>query len=396
MPLKLMDAQMKKTGVILGSFLTQFIIVGMLFTYGLLMTEFEKEFGWSRTILSTIGAAGWLAWGVLAIPGGYLNDKIGPRLLLALNGLIFGVGFILMSYSNEIWHLFVIFIFFIGVGLSTHDISTLSTIAKWFGKRRGIMTSIAKIGTALGQMLIPPLIAVLIIQFGWRSAIFYLGIACCVGLILAALLMSLPKVPDKKKSIENEIKEFSSNYQFWLLAACQFFIFFAMFTTMTHIAPYGKDLGLSIKDSALLLSIVGFSSIFGRLAIGLLADKLGSRRTYIICVIPMMISFYGLANSDSVNVIYFLLPLYGFSHGGHFTIVPFTIAEYFGVDRLGSVFGKITFFGAIGSVTGPIFAGAIFDSIGDYNLAFHIISLMITACVILLFFMPKVTVEKEI
>ncbi len=387
---------MKKTGVILGSFLTQFIIVGMLFTYGLLMTEFEKEFGWSRTILSTIGAAGWLAWGVLAIPGGYLNDKIGPRLLLALNGLIFGVGFILMSYSNEIWHLFVIFIFFIGVGLSTHDISTLSTIAKWFGKRRGIMTSIAKIGTALGQMLIPPLIAVLIIQFGWRSAIFYLGIACCVGLILAALLMSLPKVPDKKKSIENEIKEFSSNYQFWLLAACQFFIFFAMFTTMTHIAPYGKDLGLSIKDSALLLSIVGFSSIFGRLAIGLLADKLGSRRTYIICVIPMMISFYGLANSDSVNVIYFLLPLYGFSHGGHFTIVPFTIAEYFGVDRLGSVFGKITFFGAIGSVTGPIFAGAIFDSIGDYNLAFHIISLMITACVILLFFMPKVTVEKEI
>ena len=73
-----------------------------------------------------------------------------------------------------------------------------------------------------------------------------------------------------------------------------------------------------------------------------------------------------------------------------------TIAEYFGVDRLGSVFGKITFFGAIGSVTGPIFAGAIFDSIGDYNLAFHIISFMITACVILLFFMPKVTVEKEI
>ena len=150
MPLKLMDTQMKKTGVILGSFLTQFIIVGMLFTYGLLMTEFEKDFGWSRTILSTIGAAGWLAWGVLAIPGGYLNDKIGPRLLLALNGLIFGLGFILMSYSNQIWHLFVIFIFFIGVGLSTHDISTLSTIAKWFGKRRGIMTSIAKIGTALG------------------------------------------------------------------------------------------------------------------------------------------------------------------------------------------------------------------------------------------------------
>ena len=63
----------------------------MLFTYGVLMTEFERDFGWSRTILSTIGAAGWLAWGVLAIPGGYFNDKIGPRILLAFNGFIFGI-----------------------------------------------------------------------------------------------------------------------------------------------------------------------------------------------------------------------------------------------------------------------------------------------------------------
>ena len=60
----------KKVNVVVGSFFTQFIIVGMLFTYGVLMTELEKEFGWSRTILSSIGAAGWLAWGILAIPRG--------------------------------------------------------------------------------------------------------------------------------------------------------------------------------------------------------------------------------------------------------------------------------------------------------------------------------------
>ena len=63
------------------------------------------------------------------------------------------------SKSSEVWHLFLIFIFFIGIGLSTHDISTLSTIAKWFESKRGLMTSIAKIGTAMGQMVMPPLIA---------------------------------------------------------------------------------------------------------------------------------------------------------------------------------------------------------------------------------------------
>ena len=80
----------KKVNVVVGAFVTQFIIVGMLFTYGVLMTELEKEFGWSRTVLSSIGAAGWLAWGIFAIPGGYLNDRLGPKIVLAINGFIFG------------------------------------------------------------------------------------------------------------------------------------------------------------------------------------------------------------------------------------------------------------------------------------------------------------------
>ena len=182
----------KKVNVVAGSFLTQFIIVGMLFTYGVLMTELEKEFGWSRTILSSIGAAGWLVWGIFALPGGYLNDRLGPKIVLGVNGFIFGIGFILFSKSSEVWHLFLIFIFFIGIGLSTHDISTLSTIAKWFDTKRGLMTSIAKIGTAMGQMVMPLLIAFLIISFGWRTATFYLGIVASIGLVLAASLMSTP------------------------------------------------------------------------------------------------------------------------------------------------------------------------------------------------------------
>jgi MFS family permease len=385
---------MKKTGVILGSFITQFIIVGMLFTYGVLITEFERDFGWSRTILSAIGAAGWLAWGVLAIPGGYLNDKFGPRLVLGVNGLIFGIGFILLSYSSQIWHLFIIFIFFIGTGLSTHDISTLSTIAKWFGKRRGIMTSIAKLGTALGQMLLPPLIAILIINFGWRSAVLFLGTASSVGLLIAAMFMSLPKNCGKEGFKMNQTS-FSSNSHFWVLAACQLFIFFAMFTTMTHIVPYGKDIGLSIEDSALLLSIIGFSSIFGRLAIGFLADRLGGKLTYILCIIPMAIALFGIATTESVLLIYLLLPLYGFSHGGHFTVAPFIIAENFGLEKLGAVFGKITFFGAIGAVTGPVFAGVIFDSTGNYKIAFYTVSIMVVLAAVLLLFIPSLQDQKK-
>ena len=381
----------KKVNVVVGSFFTQFIIVGMLFTYGVLMTELEKEFGWSRTILSTIGAAGWLAWGILAIPGGYLNDRLGPRIVLGVNGFIFGIGFILFSISNEIWHLLLIFLFFIGVGLSSHDISTLSTIAKWFDSKRGLMTSIAKIGTAMGQIVMPPLIAILILSFGWRTATFYLGIAASVGLVLAASLVTAPDTSGRKAASEKPIVEISDNNVFKLLAFCQFCVFFAMFTTMTHIAAHGLNVGLSLENSAWLLSVIGFSSIFGRLSIGILADRLGGKITYIVCLLPMTIALLTIPFTKNILFIYILLFLYGFSHGGHFTIAPFIIAENFGLKNLGAVFGKITFFGAIGSVSGPIVAGAIFDYSQSYYYAFLLVGILASICIFSLTFLPSDT-----
>ena len=81
--------------------------------------------------------------------------------------------------------IFDFFVLYWGRAHSTHDISTLSTIAKWFDSKRGLMTSVAKIGTAMGQMIMPLLIAFLIISFGWRTATFYLGITASIGLVLA-------------------------------------------------------------------------------------------------------------------------------------------------------------------------------------------------------------------
>ena len=168
--------------------------------------------------------------------------------------------------------------------------------------------------------------------------------------------MSAPHSSHENLTYEKTNVEITDKKVFNLLAFCQFCVFFAMFTTMTHIAAHGLNVGLSLKDSALLLSIIGFSSIFGRLSIGVLADRLGGKKTYMICLIPMTIALLTIPFTENILFIYILLCLYGFSHGGHFTIAPFIIAENFGLKNLGAIFGKITFFGAIGSVTGPILA----------------------------------------
>ena len=145
----------QKSQVVVGAFLVQLTIIGCMFAYGVFFPALEAEFGWSRTFLSACSSLSFFVMGSGAILGGRLSDRFGPRGVLTATGLIFGVGYALLSQMTEPWQLLLLFGLFIGLGLSTHDVVTLSTIAGWFPNRRGTMSGLVKSGTAVGQVLIP-------------------------------------------------------------------------------------------------------------------------------------------------------------------------------------------------------------------------------------------------
>ena len=132
----------------------QGVIIGSMFAYGVFFPFLEAEFGWSRTELSGC-IHGYIHHGVFAFPGGYLIDKFGPRWILGVAGLLTALGYVLMSTLSAPWRLYIYFGLLIGLGLGTHDVGTLSIIARIFSKRRGIMSGVVKVGTACGQMVIP-------------------------------------------------------------------------------------------------------------------------------------------------------------------------------------------------------------------------------------------------
>jgi MFS family permease len=103
-----------------------------------------------------------LIHGLFGILAGRMNDKIGPRVLVTATGITVGLAYLLMSLLQEPWQLYLFFGVLVGIGISTTDIITLSTVARWFIKRRGMISGIVKIGTGFGQFAMPMIAAALI------------------------------------------------------------------------------------------------------------------------------------------------------------------------------------------------------------------------------------------
>lgn len=379
--------------VVFGACLTQFTIIGLLFSFGLFIKIFETEFGWSRTLISISSALAFFMMGALAVVGGRLNDRFGPRRVLAASGAAYGVGYVLLSQIDAPWQLIAICGTFLAIGLSTHDVVTLSTIGRWFARRRGVMSGVVKVGTAAGQMSIPPLAAFLIVALGWRDAVMALGIGAAALLFVAALSMAPPPASDGPEGRENaggaSFAEARRSRIFWTMCAMQFLFFPALMAVPFHMPVHGQDLGMTPAVAATLLSVIGGASVVGRLVVGGLADRIGGRRAYVVCFAPLVVALAAMAVTEAHAALFVVMALYGFGHGGLFTVVSPTVAAYFGMKAHGAIFGAVLFSGTIGGSVGPILAGAVFDWTGGYALAFAALSAMAAIALALALSLPR-------
>ncbi len=368
--------------VVVGASLVQFTVIGGVFAYSVFFSVLETELGWSRSTMAACTSLAFLVMGLLAISAGRLNDRFGPRWVLVASGAIYGCGYALLSRVNEPWQAIAIFGLAIGVGMATHDVVTLSTIARWFNAKRGRMTAVVKVGTACGQMIVPLVAAYLIGEFGWRQSFLLLGLAALIILLFSAWLVG-NKPPVVGDSIDEpnqhqglDFKQVSRFRQFWLICAMQFMLFASLMTIPVHIVIHAQDLGFDATTAAAVLSSIGAVSILGRLALGWSIDYIGGKRGYIICFTLLLISLLFLRHIEDPRYLFGFAALYGFAHGGFFTVVSPTLAEYFGMRAIGTIFGAVVFFGAFSGAAGPFIAGWIFDSTESYDRAFTLLAVL--------------------
>ena len=386
--------------IVAAGFVIQAVVIGAMFTYGVFFKNFQAELGWSRAIISGASSLAFLIMGAVGILAGKLNDRIGPRVLIVVSGISLGLGYLLMSQLQTLWQLYLLYGVLVGVGLSTHDVITLSTVARWFVKRRGMMSGIVKVGTGAGQLMVPLIATALIAVYGWRSAYIILG--ALILMILVAVAQILRRDPQGKGLLPDGGSDVPSDArirfeercvslraavrmrQLWIICVAEFSAFFCLLTLIVHIVPHASDMGLPQVTAAGVLSTIGGVSMIGRFVMGAANDKIGGKRSLIICFIVLLCGLIWLQFAGEAWMLFFFAVIWGFAQGGFFTVVSPTVAELFGTGSHGVLFGIVLFCGTIGGAVGPLLAGRTFDVTGSYQLVFLILTALAAGGLVLM------------
>ena len=162
-------------------------------------------------------------------------------------------------------------------------------------------------------------------------------------------------------------------------------IFFCANTVIIHITPHLVDIGFSTSFAAIVIAIIGGTSIFGRVAMGITVDKIGSKRALLVCFIVFIVALSGLQMATTTLTLSIFGVVYGFCHGGFFALISPTVAEFFGTRYHGLILGIVIFSGSVGGAVGPLVTGHIFDTTDSYRTAFLLLlSLAITGFILIL------------
>ncbi|BCW20037.1 MFS transporter [Arthrobacter sp. NtRootA9] len=380
---------------------------------GVLMVPMQQEFGWSTTVLSAAVSINLVLFGLTAPFAAALMERFGIRKVTATALVLIGMGSALTVLVNQSWQILLTWGLLIGLGTGSMALVFAATIANtWFTKSRGLVIGILTAGSAAGQLVFLPFIAVLAQDPGWRQASLLIaaGALAVVPLVLKFLKNSPADVgvlpygaepaaapppaaaPDTGPRANAAVRALqvlrraSKIRTFWALAA-GFAICGATTNGLigTHFIPSAHDHGMPETTAAGLLAVVGIFDIVGTIASGWLTDRFNPRillavyyqfRGIGLLVLPLLLSA-----EVRPSMIVFVV-IYGLDW---VATVPPTAAicrEVFGAD--GSVvFGWVFAAHQLGAAAAALAAGALRDATGHYTYAWMGAAAMCTIAAII-------------
>ena len=391
-----------KAYIVATAFLSLFAIVGIAY-YGLpfFFDFMTKDFGWSRTTVTSGNALGKLLIGPLfGFIAGWMIDRYGPRRMMLSGSLLMGVALIGLGYTGGSLFLFYLFYVFNAIGyVCAGPLPCQVLISRWFDKNRGKAMGIAYLGIGVGGTLSPLLATRLEVSFGWNASLACLGM---LGILISIPLVFFIREPkkievkaEKKTEPPVSVKSILTNRNFYLLGIGSMCAIGVVGGIGQHLKLYLRDIEFAQDKAAYIMSLVLMMSLIGRVLMGWLADMMS--RKYVMMLIYLMVAMAIplLLLPDFPGRIYVFAVVYGIGLGGDYMIIPLMAAELFGVRILGRTMGIILVADGVAESLFPMLVGAMHDAFGNYTLGFTTLICVALTGAFIISFLPKKSKPKE-
>lgn len=362
--------------------------------YGNLAVELRGRFDWSKTLFSVVFATTRAQGALMGPAHGNALERFGITNVMRTGAAITAVGFVGLSQVQTRWQ-FVVAMLFTAVGMTLTGFLTLSTATvRWFERRRARALSIQTMGFALGGFAGPIVVlGYAVIGWRWTAVVSGLGIAAAAWWAAGIVGRSPADTGEPLDGLDAETaaaepraegladvhftaSEAMRTRAFWMISLGHGSALLVVSASMAHLALYlTEDRGYRAGTAALIAGLVPVFQFVGTGLGGYLGDRMNKRLIAGIAMCSHGVGLLLLTWVDSVAAIGAFVVLHGLAWGARGPLMNAIRADYFGATSFGSIMGWSSMIVTVGSITGPILAGVLADSTGDYQLGFTIIAL---------------------
>jgi len=403
--------------IVAGGFVLLFLFAGAgFYSFSIFIKPLEDSFGWSRAQISFAMSIYLLLHGIVAPFIGHWTEKYGPKRVMTFFAVGTGFAFITVSFTQSLWFFYGAYAFLSVTTTGIGFIPVSSLISRWFVKRRGTALGITMVGIAVGGQTMSPVVSAIVAYSSWRLSFIILGLLVW-ALALPVTLFVLKGSPADKGLLANgnaieEVDSLTSasksaspapEQEGWpFKAAIRSRAFrwitityllapIAQLGVLLHQVPLITSRGMSEAAAAAALGFTAGLGGLGKLGFGRLSDLIPFHLTAAICFGSQALGVLFLYHANSPVLIWFHVIAFGFGMGGLVVLLPVVVSQYFGMIAFGTILGAVTFAMSIGSSSGAVVSGVIYDYFGsyDYALIFYLFLYLAAIFAIMLAGKPK-------
>jgi MFS family permease len=382
------------------------LALGILYAWSMFSKQLVEAvdkggFGWTKTQATLPYTVAIACFAVMMIPAGRLQDKLGPRVVASVGGVLTGVGLIVASFASptSIAPAILGFGVLAGTGFGLGYAAATPAAVKWFPpEKKGLITGLVVAGFGIAPVYIAPLSKYLLGTYGVGPSFRILGIAFLVVATAFAQLIKNPEKPAAAaKKADGSAPALARPDKTWrdMLKSPMFYMLYVQYACAAtaglmiigHMAKIvSVQSGNTINIGFVLVALLAAFNAGGRIAAGIISDYIGRVVTLgIVCIMQATIMFF-FPSFTTVAQFIVGAAVVGFAYGSCLSLFPATTADQWGTKNMGLNYGVLFTAWGVGGVIGPTLAGRIADATGSYAGAYNIAGLLLMFAFVLAMF----------